>query len=150
MKKTPLVLTVIIFAVMLVSANNHVFAQVLSDSSDSVINHTVRNIYTRVVALETQVSQLLDDVLDIRSHLHGAGNIAFCSLDHGCTTVLKVDGTIWSINGQGNWDLVTDSVPNSLPVNVGNIIVWNPTQLLDRDGDVWRWVNNSWSNFGHP
>ncbi len=150
MNKILLVLTVIIVVSVFASAVRPTNAQVLQGSTDSIINQTVRNIYTRLVAAENQISQLFIDISNIRTRLHGAGNIAFCSPEHGCSTVLKNDGTIWSISGQGNWVLVTDSVPNSVPVDVENIISWNMTQLLDENGDVWRWTNNTWVNMGHP
>lgn len=150
MNKILLVLTVVIVLGLFTSVAKSTHAQVLHESTDTIISQTIRNIYTRLVSAENQISQLFNDISNIRSHLHGAGNIAFCSPEHGCSTVLKTDGTIWSINGQGNWVLVTNSVPNTVPVEIENIISWNTTQLLDENGDVWRWTNNSWVNMGHP
>ncbi|MEK7062825.1 MAG: hypothetical protein AAB861_03030 [Patescibacteria group bacterium] len=78
---------------------------------------------------------------------HGAGNIAFCrDLGGGCSTVLKIDGTVWNWNE--GW-FPSNNPPTSVPLPVENIVYWDHNQFLDNNGDVW-WWNNAWVNRGQP
>lgn len=85
------------------------------------------------------------------SATHGAGNIAFCSETYTCSTVLKTDGTVWSLTGQNVWAQVPlPEVPNYLPVDIEDVVDWDMTRFLDKNGDTWWWNNGSWRNMGHP
>jgi hypothetical protein len=81
----------------------------------------------------------------------GAGNIAFIHQDF----LLKTDGTVWrAFLGNVPYTRITgegDGVGN-VPVPVNNIVSWQYSNLIDKDGNYWFInlgnVRSGWQNFG--
>lgn len=83
---------------------------------------------------------------------HGAGNIAFIA----GTSLLRTDGTVWSLttdNGRRFYlQNSTGGGVTSVPIPVNDIVNWQYTSLVDRDGNYWFIepgnIPAGWHNFG--
>ena len=86
---------------------------------------------------------------------HGAGNIAFIFEDY----LLKTDGTVWVAGANpGNIppytriDGINYSGVTNVPILVSDIISWQYSRIIDRNGNYWFICNcnvkGGWKNFG--
>ncbi|MCL5970306.1 MAG: collagen-like protein [Patescibacteria group bacterium] len=82
----------------------------------------------------------------------GAGNIKFVERDEINVYVLTTnDQRVWR-QESGGW---TNTSHFDVPVPVSDVVQWHVRTLLDKNGDVWRWVEDgtpdgAWINVGHP
>lgn len=87
---------------------------------------------------------------------HGAGNIAFIFSDisaSGWNFILKTDGTVWRVEW-GDYPIprfyriqgTGDGIPN-VPIPVSDIVDWQYYNLLDKNGNYWKY-QGGWQNYG--
>jgi hypothetical protein len=82
---------------------------------------------------------------------HGVGNIAFVSGG----ALLKTDGTVW-MSGINSAYILVDGVNFSgvtnIPVAIEDILVWEYTRVLDKNGNYWvislSNIQAGWKNLG--
>jgi len=85
----------------------------------------------------------------------GAGNIAFYYGDSGegptglPLSILTMDGHVFSL--YDSW-IAAPLAGIDPPIPVADIIQWHLINLLDKNGDVWKFnpASHTWGNFGHP
>jgi len=77
----------------------------------------------------------------------GAGEIAF--LDGSMNFVLKKNGLVWWYDDMdGQWHEDTEkTIPED---KVADIVQWNVTSFLTKDGNIWVPSNGTWLNVGVP
>ncbi len=64
---------------------------------------------------------------------HGAGNIVFIYND----LLLKTDGTIWRSSSPTFTQVDYGNGVGSVPLPVSDIVAWEYSRLLDKDGNYW-------------
>jgi hypothetical protein len=85
----------------------------------------------------------------------GAGNVAFIYGGY----LLKTDGTVWVAGSGGEWpthykqvDGVNFSGVTNVPIPVSDIVSWQYSGLLDKNGNYWFIstgnLQGGWTNFG--
>ncbi len=87
---------------------------------------------------------------------HGAGNVAFIHESAGYSYLLGLDGiTYVPIIGGGSGcpdpslDCFTTGSPGEpVPIPVEDIISWQRTSFLDKDGNFWLNHSSEWHNYG--
>lgn len=81
---------------------------------------------------------------------HGAGNIAFYYDGRFLTT----SGVVYSYNSGtgGPWKIIDNMAGINPPMPISDIVVWNFTNLIDINGDVWRYKDTDagFTNIGQP
>lgn len=78
----------------------------------------------------------------------GAGNVAFIYKDGVGIHALRTDGTVWKWPASGWVPEGTSGI--DVPVPVADIVEWQLASFLDKNGNLWRWSDGNWTNFGHP
>lgn len=77
----------------------------------------------------------------------GAGKIAF--LTGSMNQVLKEDGTVWWYDEMSSeWQEDTERAITK--VNIEDIVQWNVTSFLTKDGNVWLLNSGIWQKMGVP